>query len=169
MSSKRGNPLLWVQKWWKCRIPSHPETALSSHALHGTAADQAYTSFMLFHKSKLHFLQCLSLPNTLWFQTRHVSLLQWTVNLSMAWILIDLDISFPINYLAYIDVVASSFKNKIRYAPYVSLESQISHIAINKGNIKRQCSIYNVHSIKYITLDSKQRKDNSDLRVKTPI
>ena len=29
--------------------------------------------------------------------------------------------------------VISNFKNKIRYAPYVSLRSQISHIAINKG------------------------------------
>ena len=65
--------------------------------------------------------------------------------------------------------VAPSFKNKNRYAPYVSLGSQISHIAINKGNIERQCSKYNVLSIKDITLDSKQWKDNSDLRVKTLI
>ena len=53
---------------------------------------------------------------------------------------------------------APGFKNKIRYTPYVSLESQISHIATNKGNIKRQCPIYNVLSIQDITLDSKQRK-----------
>ena len=65
--------------------------------------------------------------------------------------------------------VATGFKNKTRYAPYVSLGSQISHIAINKGNIERQCSKYNVLSIKDITLDSKQWKDNSDLRVKTLI
>ena len=65
--------------------------------------------------------------------------------------------------------VAPGFKNKTRYTSYVSPESQISHIATNKGNIKRQCSIYNILSIKNITLDSKQRKDNSDLRVKTPV
>ena len=35
--------------------------------------------------------------------------------------------------------VAPSFKNKTRYTPYVSPGSQISHIAINKGNINRQC------------------------------
>ena len=65
--------------------------------------------------------------------------------------------------------IAPGFKNKTRYTPYVSPESLISHIARNKGNIERQCSIYNVLSIKNITLDSKQRKDNSDSRVKTPI
>ena len=65
--------------------------------------------------------------------------------------------------------VAPSFKNKTRYTPYVSPESQFSHIATNKDNINRQCSIYNVPSIKNITLDSKQRKDNSDLRVKTSV
>ena len=65
--------------------------------------------------------------------------------------------------------VAPSFKNKTRYIPYVSSGSQISHIGTNKGNINSQCSIYNVLSIKNITLDSKQRKDNSTLRVKTPI
>ena len=69
----------------------------------------------------------------------------------------------------YTHDVASGFKNKTRYTPYVSSGSQISHIATDKGNIERQCSIYNVLSIKDITLDSKQRKDNSDLRVKTPI
>ena len=61
-------------------------------------------------------------------------------------------------------IVAPDFKNKTRYTPYVSLGSQISHIAINKGNIERQCSKYNVFSINDITLDSKRRKDNSDLR-----
>ena len=65
--------------------------------------------------------------------------------------------------------VAPGFKDKTRYTPYVSPGSQISHIATNKGNIERQCSIYNVFSIKDITLDNKQRKDNSDLQVKTPI
>ena len=65
--------------------------------------------------------------------------------------------------------VAPSFKDKTRYTPYVSLGSQISHIATNKGNINRQCSIYNMLCIKDITLDSKQRKDNSDFWVKTPI
>ena len=59
--------------------------------------------------------------------------------------------------------IAPGFKNKIRYAPYMRPGSQISHIATNKGNIERQCSIYNVLSIKDITLDSRQRKDNSDL------
>jgi len=65
--------------------------------------------------------------------------------------------------------VAPGFKNKTRYTPYVSPGSQISHIATNKDNIKRQCSIYNVLSINDITLDSRQRIDNSDLRVKTLI
>ena len=51
--------------------------------------------------------------------------------------------------------VTPDFKNKTRYTPYVSLGSQISHIATNKGNIKRQCSIYIILSIKDITLDSK--------------
>ena len=62
-----------------------------------------------------------------------------------------------------LSVVAPDFKNKIRYTPYVSPGSQFSHIAINKGNINRQCSIYNILSIENITLDSKQRKDISDL------
>ena len=65
--------------------------------------------------------------------------------------------------------VTRDFNNKIRYALYMSSENKISHKATNKGNINRQCSIYNVFSIKNITLDSKQRKDNSDLQVKTPI
>ena len=71
--------------------------------------------------------------------------------------------------LCHTGTVASGFKNKIRYTPYVSLGSQISHIATNKGNIIRQCLIYNVLSIENITLDSKQWKNNSDLRVKTPL
>ena len=65
--------------------------------------------------------------------------------------------------------VAPNFKDKTRYISYVSPGSQISHIATNKGNIKRQCSIYNVLSIKDIILNSKQRKDNYDLQVKTLI
>ena len=47
--------------------------------------------------------------------------------------------------------------------------SQNSHIATNKDNIERQCSINNVLSIENINLDSKPRKDNSDLWVKTLI
>ena len=66
-------------------------------------------------------------------------------------------------------IIAPGFKNKTRYTPYVSLGSQISHIAINKGNINRQCLIYNILRIKDLTLDSKQQKDNFDLWVKTPI
>ena len=34
--------------------------------------------------------------------------------------------------------VAPNFKDKTRYTAYVSLGSQISHIATNKGNINRQ-------------------------------
>ena len=64
---------------------------------------------------------------------------------------------------------APDFKNKTRYTPYVSPGSQISHIATNKNNIKRQSSIYNILIIKDIILDNKQQKDNSDLRMKTPI
>ena len=65
--------------------------------------------------------------------------------------------------------VAPDFKDKTRYTPYVSPGSELSHIATNKGNINRQCLIYNILSIKDITLDNKQRKDNFNLRVKTPI
>ena len=54
--------------------------------------------------------------------------------------------------------VAPGFKDKTRYTPYVSLGSQISHIATNKGNINRQCLIYNILSIKDISLNNKQRK-----------
>ena len=35
--------------------------------------------------------------------------------------------------------VAPGFKNKTKYTLYVSLRSQISHIATNKNNIKWQC------------------------------
>ena len=65
--------------------------------------------------------------------------------------------------------VAPGFKDKTKYTPYVSPGSQITHMTTNKGNIKRQYLIYNILSIKDITIDSKQRKDNSDLWVKTPI
>ena len=40
--------------------------------------------------------------------------------------------------------VAPDFKNKNRYTLYVSPGSKISHIAINKGNIKRQCLLHSV-------------------------
>ena len=59
--------------------------------------------------------------------------------------------------------VAPGFKDKTRYTLYVSPGSQISHTATNKGNINKQCSIYNVLSIKNVTLDSKQQKDISNL------
>ena len=72
-----------------------------------------------------------------------------------------------LRWVACRPLVAPGFKNKTRYTLYVSSGSQISHIATNKGNIERQCSIYNILSIKDITLDSKQRQDNSDLQVKT--
>ena len=52
--------------------------------------------------------------------------------------------------------VAPGFKNKTRYTPYVSIGSQISHIATNKGNINSQCLLYNELNIKDITMDSKQ-------------
>ena len=54
--------------------------------------------------------------------------------------------------------VAPGFKNKTKYTPYVNLGSQISYIATNKGNINWQCLIYNILSIKDITLDNKQQK-----------
>ena len=53
------------------------------------------------------------------------------------------------------NLVAPGFKNKTGYTPYVSPVNQISHIVTNKCNINRQCSVYNVLSIKNITLDSK--------------
>ena len=65
--------------------------------------------------------------------------------------------------------VAPGLWTKTRYTPYMSTGSQISHIATNKATINSQCSIFNVLSIEDITLDSKQWKDNSDIRVKTPI
>ena len=40
--------------------------------------------------------------------------------------------------------LAPDFKDKTRYTLYVSLGSQISHIATNKGNIKRQYLLHNV-------------------------
>ena len=45
----------------------------------------------------------------------------------------------PTNKERGCEPVAPGFKNKTRYTPYVSPGSQISHIATNKGNIKRQC------------------------------
>ena len=63
--------------------------------------------------------------------------------------------------------VEPDFKNKTRYVPYVSPGSQISHIATNKGNIKRQYLIYITN--KEDNLRHKQRIDNSDLWVKTPL
>ena len=65
--------------------------------------------------------------------------------------------------------VALGFNNKIRYILYVSSGSQILYNKAIKVISKDKCSIYNVLSMKGIILDSKQWKDNSDLRVKTPI
>ena len=50
-------------------------------------------------------------------------------------------------------IIAPGLKDKTRYTPYVSPGSQFSHIATNKDNINRQCLIYNVLSIKNITLE----------------
>ena len=47
--------------------------------------------------------------------------------------------------------------------------SQISHIATNKSNIKRQCLNTLRINIKIITSEYRQRKDNSDLQVKTSV
>ena len=66
-----------------------------------------------------------------------------------------------------VKIVAPGFKNKTRYAPYVSPGNQISHIAINKGNINRQCLNTQRISIENITSEYRQRKDNSDLLAKT--
>ena len=41
-------------------------------------------------------------------------------------------------------LVALGFKDKNRYTLYVSPGSQISYIATNKGNIKRQYLLHNV-------------------------
>ena len=46
--------------------------------------------------------------------------------------------------------------------------SQISHITTNRGNINRQCLIYNELNIKNTTLENKQRNVNSDLQAKAP-
>ena len=40
--------------------------------------------------------------------------------------------------------VAPGFEDKTRYTLYVSPGSQISHIATNQGNIKRQYLLHNV-------------------------
>ena len=48
--------------------------------------------------------------------------------------------SFFSIYAKDLCIIASGFKNKTRYTPYVSPGSQISHIATNKGNINRQRS-----------------------------
>ena len=64
--------------------------------------------------------------------------------------------------------VAPGFKNKTRYTPYVSPVSQITHMATNRGNIKRQCLIYNILSARNTTLDNKQQEDNSVLQAKAP-
>jgi hypothetical protein len=63
---------------------------------------------------------------------------------------------------------APGFKNKTRYTPYVSLENEITHMTTNRGNIIRQCLIYDILSLKGITLDTKKRKDNSVLQAKAP-
>jgi hypothetical protein len=63
----------------------------------------------------------------------------------------------PNTYLSTINA-APGFKDKTRYAPYVSLGSQISRITTNKGNIKIQCLIYNVLSTKKITLGTNRGK-----------
>ena len=55
--------------------------------------------------------------------------------------------------------VAPSFKDKTRYTLYESLGRQISHIAINEGNINRQCSIFTELNIKDTTLNIKYWKD----------
>ena len=76
--------------------------------------------------------------------------------------------TLPILFAGF-SYVAPGFKNKTRYTPYVSSGSQISHIATNKGNINSQCLLYNILSIKDITLDSKQRKDTPFFRRKLQI
>ena len=53
--------------------------------------------------------------------------------------------------------VAPGFKDKTRYTLYMSLGSQITHMVINRGNIKRQYLIYNILSTRNIILDNKQR------------
>ena len=48
-------------------------------------------------------------------------------------------------YCSMIGSVAPGFKDKTRYTLYESPGSQISHIATNKVNIKRQYSLHNVN------------------------
>jgi hypothetical protein len=43
---------------------------------------------------------------------------------------------------------APGFKDKTRYTPYVSPGSEITHMATNRGNIIRQCLIYDILSLK---------------------
>jgi hypothetical protein len=57
--------------------------------------------------------------------------------------------SILIDIVIIVRVIPNS-KDEIRYAPYVSLRGQISHIATKRGNIKRQC-------INYITYIINQR------------
>ena len=64
--------------------------------------------------------------------------------------------------------VAPGFKDKTRYILYVSPGSQFSHIATNKGNIKRQYLLHNVLVKRKITSEYRQRKVDSDLQAKTP-
>ena len=56
---------------------------------------------------------------------------------------VRLQITLPICSKCCWDV-APGFKNKTRHTPYVNPESQISHIATNQGNIKRQYLLHNV-------------------------
>ena len=97
-----------------------------------------------------------------WFQNEFWTLFAWV---SKAHLINDLSSKNQFDHAKLhspLSSVTPSFKNKTRYTPYVSPGSQISHIATNKGNIKRQCSIYNVLSIKDITLNSNQRNRSSD-------
>ena len=71
---------------------------------------------------------CEEVTNEL--RTNNVDPLLWTVSHSR-WVI---KIASSDNM-----TVAPGFKDKTRYTPYVSPGSQISHIAINKGNINRQC------------------------------
>ena len=54
----------------------------------------------------------------------------------------DDDVSMPRGLVTA--CVAPGFKDKTRYTLYVSPGSQFSHIATNKGNIKRQYLLHNV-------------------------
>ena len=77
---------------------------------------------------------------------------------------------FPLDqrHVGVPSVVAPGFKDKTRYTLYVSLGSQISHIAINKGNIKRQYLLHNVLVKRKVPSEYRQRKVDSDLLAKTP-